>query len=54
MRRKSTILDILTELSASIKVALHQNVSESFDGMDIALCSIESKPNGMFSVTFVR
>jgi serine phosphatase RsbU (regulator of sigma subunit)/ligand-binding sensor domain-containing protein len=44
--------DILTELSASIKVALHQNVSESFDGMDIALCLIESKPNDMFSVTF--
>lgn len=44
--------NILTELSASIKVALHQNVSESFDGMDIALCLIESKPNGMFSVTF--
>ncbi len=32
---------VLTQLSATITKALRQDVSESFDGMDVALCQIE-------------
>lgn len=43
---------ILTELSNSVNLALRQDVSESFDGMDIALCMIERKSDDLYIVTF--
>ncbi|MCB8963429.1 MAG: SpoIIE family protein phosphatase [Bacteroidales bacterium] len=43
---------ILTELSDSINLALRQDVSESFDGMDVALCMIERKLDDMCVVTY--
>lgn len=43
---------ILTELSNAINVALRQDVSESFDGMDIALCMIERKSDDLYIITF--
>ncbi|HOZ14558.1 MAG TPA: SpoIIE family protein phosphatase [Tenuifilaceae bacterium] len=43
---------ILTELSSSINLALRQDVSESFDGMDISLCMIERKSDDLYIVTF--
>lgn len=43
---------ILTELSNAVNVALRQDVSESFDGMDVALCMIERKSDDLYIVTF--
>ncbi|MGE0077065.1 MAG: SpoIIE family protein phosphatase [Bacteroidales bacterium] len=43
---------ILTELSLSVNAALRQDVSESFDGMDISLCMIERKSDDLYIVTF--
>lgn len=43
---------ILTELGNAINTALRQDVSESFDGMDIALCMIERKSDDLYIVTF--
>lgn len=43
---------ILSELSISVKLALHQDINESFDGMDIAICSIEKKSGDLVVVTF--
>lgn len=43
---------ILTELSNAINLALRQDVSESFDGMDIAICMIERKSEDLYIVTF--
>lgn len=43
---------ILTELSNAVNVALRQDVSESFDGMDVSLCMIERKSDDLYIVTF--
>lgn len=43
---------ILTELSSAVNTALRQDVSESFDGMDISLCMIERKLDDQYIVTF--
>jgi len=44
--------DILTELDNSVNLALRQDVSESFDGMDACICLIEHKIANQFIVTF--
>ncbi|MEW5846734.1 MAG: SpoIIE family protein phosphatase [Bacteroidota bacterium] len=43
---------ILTELNDEVNKALRQDVSESFDGMDVALCLIERKSDDAYVVTF--
>jgi len=43
---------ILTELNDEVNKALRQDVSESFDGMDVALCLIERKSDNAYVVTF--
>ncbi|HRX30364.1 MAG TPA: SpoIIE family protein phosphatase [Tenuifilaceae bacterium] len=43
---------ILTELSQSVNQALRQDVSESFDGMDIALLMLERKSDDLYVLTF--
>lgn len=43
---------VLTELNTEINRALRQDVSESFDGMDVALCLIERKTDNAFVITF--
>lgn len=43
---------ILTELSNAVNLALRQDVSESFDGMDVSLCMIERKSDDLYIVTF--
>lgn len=44
--------EILTQLAESVKQALHQDTNDSFDGMDLAICSIERKVGGLYMVTF--
>lgn len=43
---------ILTELTMAVNQALRQDVSDSFDGMDVALCMIERKAADQFVLTF--
>ncbi len=43
---------ILTELSEEVTKALRQDVSDSFDGMDVSLCMIERKGEDSFVVTY--
>lgn len=44
--------EILTQLNLSVNRALRQDVSESFDGMDLALVLLERKANGQRALTF--
>lgn len=44
--------DILTELNISVNQALRQDVSESFDGMDVSICLIEHKISNQYIITF--
>lgn len=44
--------DILTELDNSVNLALRQDVSESFDGMDACICLIEHKIANQYIITF--
>ncbi len=43
---------ILTEMNNAVNQALRQDVSESFDGMDISLCLVEKKLPDQYEVTF--
>jgi len=43
---------ILTELNQEVNRALRQDISDSFDGMDIGLCLIERKSENSYVVTY--
>jgi serine phosphatase RsbU (regulator of sigma subunit) len=43
---------ILNEMNKMVNQALRQDVSESFDGMDVSLCLIEKKQPNQYIVTF--
>ncbi len=51
-RKNHNPASILTELNAEVNKALRQDVSESFDGMDVSLCLIERKTDESYVVTF--
>lgn len=51
-RKNHNPAGILTELNDEVNKALRQDVSESFDGMDVALCLIERKSDDAYVVTF--
>lgn len=50
--KKHSPSSILTKLSTLITLALRQDVSESFDGMDVALCQIEFETPSEVKLTF--
>ncbi len=43
---------ILTELDKMLKLVLHQETSENFDGMDVSICLIERIDEGQYLVSF--
>jgi serine phosphatase RsbU (regulator of sigma subunit) len=43
---------VLTELDKMLKIVLHQDSSENFDGMDVCLCSIDQVKKGHYLVSF--
>ncbi len=43
---------ILNELNMMLKLVLHQDSSDNFDGMDISLCAIEKLSQGQYTATF--
>lgn len=51
-RKISSPAQILTELDMAVNTVLHQKSSENFDGMDVAFCAIEYKPQGYIDIYF--
>lgn len=51
-RKISSPAQILTELDKAVNTVLHQKSSENFDGMDVAFCAIEYKPQGYIDIYF--
>jgi serine phosphatase RsbU (regulator of sigma subunit) len=43
---------ILIELNKMLNFVLHQDSTENFDGMDVALCTIEKVSNNKYSICF--
>ena len=51
-RHKESPSDILFQLNRLVNIVLKQESEENIDGMDVALCLVESSTNHNFSVTF--